>query len=152
MKTKLLIPCFAVLALSCAGVRMAAAQTDPAAAARIAALEHGPTTIDVSKYPQGMQDNYEIFAQKCSQCHKLSVPINSSYVTPDEWSNYVKLMMHKIGSNIGGDDGKKIYEFLAYDSSIRKKDLLDSKLAKATPAQKADAEAKLKAIHAKYDK
>jgi len=149
-KTTLHLSRFAALALSLGGFGSLNAQTDPAAAARIAALEHGPTSINVSAYPQGIQDNYEIFTQKCTQCHKLSVPINSSFATPDEWSGYVKLMMHKVGSNIGGDDGKKIYEFLVFDSSVRKKALLDSKLAKMDPAQKAAAEAKIKAIHSKY--
>lgn len=150
MKIKLLIPCVAALAISLASVKPASAQTDPAAAARIAALEHGPASVNVSSYPQGIQDDYEVFTQKCTQCHKLSVPINSAYVTPEEWSNYVKLMMHKIGSNIGGDDGKKIYEFLVYDSSVRKKAQLQAKLATLSPAQKADAEAKIKAVHDKY--
>lgn len=126
---------------------------DPAASqAIIAKLEHGPSKIDVSKYPPGIQENYELFTQKCSVCHKLSVPINSTFVTPDEWSAYVKTMMHKVGSNIGGDEGKKIYEFLVYDSSVRKKAALEAKLASVDPAQKAAAEAKIQAVRAKYDK
>lgn len=145
-----MIPVVAALAV---GISAASAQSmDPAAQARIAALEHGPSTINVAAYPQGIQDNYEVFTQKCTQCHKLSVPINSAYVTPDEWSSYVKKMMHKIGANIGGDEGKKIYEFLAYDSSVRKKAALEAKLATLPAAQKADAEAKIQALHAKYDK
>jgi hypothetical protein len=75
-------------------------------------FEKGPATIDVSKYPQGIQDNYETFSQKCTQCHKLSRPVNCDYVLPDEWSRYVKRMMHKPGSGIDSADGKKIYEFL----------------------------------------
>ena len=59
--------------------------------------------------------------QKCSQCHKLSRPINSDYALPDEWSRYIKRMMNKPGSGISSAEGKKIYEFLTYDSSVRKK-------------------------------
>ena len=147
---KTLIPCLSVIALCATTLQPVSTQMDAAAQAKIAALEHGPSTINVSGYPQGIQDNYEIFAQKCSQCHKLSVPINSNFVTPDEWSGYVKLMMHKMGSNISGDDGKKIYEFLVFDSSVRKKDLLESKLAKLSPEQKAAQEAKIKAVVSKY--
>jgi hypothetical protein len=61
-------------------------------------------------------------------------------------------MMHKPGSGIDSSDGKKIYEFLVYDSSVRKKAMLDDKLAKAAAPDKADAEAKIKEIHDKYDK
>jgi len=124
---------------------------DAATQARINAFEKGPATIDVSKYPQGIQDNYAIFSQKCTQCHKLSRPINSDYALPDEWSRYVKRMMRKPGSGIDSSDGKKIYEFLTYDSSVRKKALLDDKLAKLTPEEKAADEAKIKEVHDKYD-
>jgi hypothetical protein len=124
---------------------------DAATKARIDAFEKGPATIDVSKYPQGIQDNYAIFSQKCTQCHKLSRPINSDYALPDEWSRYVKRMMRKPGSGIDSSDGKKIYEFLTYDSSVRKKAMLDDKLAKLTTEEKAADEAKIKEVHDKYD-
>ena len=71
---------------------------------------------------------------------------------PDEWSRYIKRMMHKPGSGISAGDGKKIYEFLVYDSSERKKKMVEEKLAKASPEEKAAAEAKIKETHDKYDK
>ena len=92
-----------------------------------------------------------MFTQKCSQCHKLSRPINSDYALPSEWSRYVHRMMSKPGSGIDGSNGKKIYEFLVYDSSIRKKAMVDAKLGKASPADKAAEEAKIKEVHDKYD-
>ena len=124
---------------------------DAATKARIDKFEKGPATIDVSKYPQGIQDNYGVFSQKCSQCHKLSRPINSDYAAPDEWSRYIKRMMYKPGSNISSAEAKKIYEFLAYDSSVRKKAMLDDKLSKSSADDKAAAEAKIKEVHDKYD-
>ena len=139
-------------ALSWAGVVRADEPLDAETKARIERFEKGPQTINVSKYPDGIKDNYEVFQQKCTQCHKLSRPINSDYATPDEWSRYIKRMMHKPGSGIGNAEAKKIYEFLVYDSSIRKKAMLDDKLAKATPEEKADAAAKIKEVHDKYDK
>jgi len=93
----------AALALVLANVARAAAgdeKLDPETKARIERFEKGPATIDVSKYPAGIKDNYETFSQKCSQCHKLSRPINSDYALPDEWSRYIKRMMHKPGSGI----------------------------------------------------
>jgi len=140
------------LALGVASVAWGADPLDAETKARIERFEKGATTINVSNYPQGMKDNYELFAQKCTQCHKLSRPINSDYALPDEWSRYVKRMMHKPGSDIGRDEAKTIYEFLVYDSSIRKKAMVNAKLAKATAAEKAEAEAKIKEVHEKYDK
>jgi cytochrome c5 len=130
----------------------AADQLDPETKARVERFEKGAATINVSKYPAGIQENYEVFSQKCTQCHKLSRPINSDYALPEEWSRYVKRMMNKPGSGIGSSEGKKIYDFLVYDSSVRKKAMVDAKLAKAAPADKAAAEAKIKEVHDRYDK
>src|ERR1039458_8482009 len=142
----------AVLGVTGAGLCRATAQElDAETKARIERFEKGATTVDVSKYPEVIKDNYQLFSQKCSQCHKLSRPINSDYALPDEWSRYIKRMMNKPGSGISSGDGKKIYDFLVYDSSVRKKAMVDEKLAKA-PSEKAEAEAKIKEVHSKYDK
>ena len=143
------------IALSAGTAYLAAAadeNLDAATKARIDRFEKGPATIDVSKYPEGVQENYAIFSQKCTQCHRLSRPINSDYALPDEWSRYIKRMMYKPGSGISSSEGKKIYDFLVYDASVRKKAMLDEKLAKAAPSEKTAAEAKIKQIHDKYDK
>ena len=153
MKTELI----AILSLTMAAggalvARAADDQLDAETKARVERFEKGPATIDVSKYPEGIKDNYEVFSAKCSQCHKLSRPINSDYALPEEWSRYIKRMMHKPGSGINAGDGKKIYDFLVYDSSIRKKKMVDDKLAKVTPEEKKAAEAKIKEVRDKYDK
>ena len=153
MNNKLGVLLLGVATLACFGTGLVRAedQLDAETKARIEKFEKGSATIDVSKYPQGIQDNYEVFSSKCTQCHKLSRPINSDFVMPDEWSRYVKRMMRKPGSGIDSADGKKIYEFLVFDSSVRKKAMLDEKLAKATPEEKTAAEAKIKEVHDKYD-
>jgi cytochrome c5 len=152
-KLTTVILCAVTLALAGVGVVRAADEgLDEATKARIAKAEQGPATIDVSKYPQPIQEGYETFSQKCTQCHKLSRPVNSDYCIPAEWERYVKRMMHKPGSGINSTDAKKIFEFLVYDSSVRKKALLDEKLAKATPEEKDAAEKKIKEVHDKYDK
>src|SRR5580700_237544 len=112
----------AVLGATGAGLCSATAQEmDAETKARVERFEKGPATIDVSKYPAQLQDYYQTFSQKCSQCHKLSRPVNCDYVIPEEWSRYIKRMMYKPGSNINSAEGKKIYEFVVYDSSVRKK-------------------------------
>lgn len=140
-----------VLALYGASAIRAEEEMDAATKARIERYEKGPATIDVSKYPQGIKDNYEVFSQKCTQCHKLSRPINCDYALPDEWSRYVKRMMRKPGSGISTAEAKQIWEFLVYDSSVRKKAMLDEKLAAAKPEEKTATEAKIKEVHDKYE-
>jgi hypothetical protein len=152
MKTKLSTILLGGAAFVLIGAGFALAQAlDPATQARIERFEKGPATINVSTYPPAIQQDYEMFTQKCSQCHKLSRPINSDFALPDEWSRYVHRMMSKPGSGIDSGSGKKIYDFLVYDSSVRKKAMVDAKLAKASPADKAAAEAKIKEVHDKND-
>jgi hypothetical protein len=132
-------------------IRAFAQEMDAETKARVERFEKGPATVDVSKYPDTIKENYDLFSHKCSQCHKLSRPINSDYALPDEWSRYIKRMMYKPGSNISAADGKKIYEFLVYDSSVRKKAMVDEKMAKAKPEDKTTNESKIKELHDKYD-
>src|SRR5208337_1791751 len=95
MTTKLTTLFLGVAALTLsAGLSRAEDPLDPETKARVDRFEKGPATIDVSKYPDGIKDNYEVFSTKCTQCHKLSRPINSDYAMPEEWSRYVKRMMH----------------------------------------------------------
>ncbi len=149
MKIQILL----ALALTACGLARAADENlDAATKARIERFEKGPATVDVSKYPESIKEDYQTFTEKCSQCHKLSRPINSDYALPDEWSRYIKRMMHKPGSGISNADGKKIYDFLVYDSSVRKKAMVDEKLAKATPEEKTTAEKKIKEVRDKAEK
>ncbi|MBI5750217.1 MAG: hypothetical protein HZA00_13950 [Nitrospinae bacterium] len=90
--------------------------------------DKGSDRIDVSKYPKVMQEAYKVFASKCSKCHNLSRPINSPYAIPEEWERYIKMMMRKPGSGIDPKSAKTIYEFLKYDSQVRKRELYERKL------------------------
>ena len=125
---------------------------DPAEKARLAKLDAGKKVIDVSKYTAEEKANYALFMKKCVKCHTTARPINSRFVLPGEWERSIKRMVFKPDSKMTEADGKKIYDFLAYDSSVRKKKMVDEKLAKATPADKTAAEAKIKEVHDKYDK
>jgi hypothetical protein len=138
------------LALGGASTVRADEPLDAQTKARVEQFDKGPATIDVSKYPDKLQEYYQTFSQKCSQCHRLSRPINSDYVLPDQWSRYIKRMMYKPGSNIGGSEAKNIYDFLVYDTSARKKKALDDKLATLTPDERKKAEDALKGVADKY--
>ena len=81
--------------------------------------DKGPDKIDVSAYPAAQQANYKLFVGKCSKCHTIARPLNTM-MTKDEWSRYVKRMMHKPNSGISDAQGKQIYEFMVYDQTERK--------------------------------
>ena len=132
---KLIIAAFALAAIGAVGVPAARAQ-DAAASDKVFEADKGIDTIDISKYPKEQQENYKVFADKCSKCHTLARPINSDYALPEEWTAYVDKMRHKKRSGIDDDAQKAITDFLIYDSSVRKKDLIEKKL-KAKSADKA---------------
>jgi hypothetical protein len=69
-----------------------------------------------------MQRAHVLFSQKCSRCHTLARPVNSQWATPVFWEHYVKRMWRKPGSGINGTEAKQIFEFLVYDSQVRKLD------------------------------
>jgi cytochrome c5 len=81
--------------------------------------DKGPNKIDVSSYPPAQQAAYKVFSAKCSKCHTIARPINTS-MTRDEWERYVKRMMHKPNSGISDAQGKEIFDFLIYDQTQRK--------------------------------
>ena len=81
--------------------------------------DKGPDKINVSAYPAPQQAAYKLFSTKCSKCHTIARPINTM-MTHDEWSRYVKRMMHKPNSGITDNQGKQIFEFLVYDQVERK--------------------------------
>jgi cytochrome c553 len=81
--------------------------------------DKGPSKIDVSSYPAEQQKAYKLFEGKCSKCHTIARPINTT-MTTSEWERYVKRMMHKPNSGISNSQGKDIFEFLAYDQKMRK--------------------------------
>lgn len=81
--------------------------------------DKGPNKIDVASYPPAQQKAYKTFTDKCSKCHTIARPINTT-MTRDEWARYVKRMMHKPNSGISDSQGKAIFEFLAFDQEKRK--------------------------------
>ena len=81
--------------------------------------DKGPKTINVSSYPPAQQKAYKLFVSKCSKCHTIARPINTT-MTRDQWERYVKRMMHKPNSGISNKQGKEIFDFLVYDQQVRK--------------------------------
>ncbi len=118
--------------------------------ARIARFDKGPATIDVSSYPPAAQADYRVFRQKCALCHSPSRPINSDYALPNEWSLYIVRMISKPGSNISANDSRRIYDFLVYDSSVRKIPLLNKKLAELDPAMRTAMLTRIASIKMAY--
>ena len=110
----------------------------PTLAPRIAAADKGPSKIDVSTYPTELQKAYQVFAKKCGLCHSVARVINSDYVLEGDWEADVHDMTARAGKLISPVDAQQIYEFLVYDSKVRKADLYQERqLAASKPAVRA---------------
>lgn len=127
-----------------------AQELDPETKARVEKAEKGPDTINISKYPAALQSAYQLFSEKCTQCHKLSRPINSEFALPDEWERYVKRMMRKPDSGISAAEAKTIYEFLVYDSSVRKGPLVEQKLSALSEDERRTTLGRLNKVKQSY--
>ena len=90
------------------------------AAKKPMAWDLGPETANISNYPSDIQEDYKVFATKCGKCHGLARPLNAPFTTAEEWNTYVNKMMRKPGSGITPKEGKMIFDFLVYDSKVRK--------------------------------
>jgi hypothetical protein len=109
--------------------------------------DFGRDSVNVSQYPPRMKRYYKLFLAKCSVCHTIARPLNAQFLelTPAEmqrakegqpdlfragtdviqpgpkaWSHIVHRMMSKPGASISRRNGRKIWAFLVYDSTIRK--------------------------------
>ena len=102
------------------GIGMIFALRAPRTAAKTYPADKGPNYIDVSKYPQEMQTLYDLFTWKCSRCHTVARPINSTF-TPEEWRKYVHKMRQKPGSGLTLKTAEQITKFLIYDAQHRER-------------------------------
>ncbi|MEJ2369079.1 MAG: hypothetical protein P8Z49_12245 [Acidobacteriota bacterium] len=83
--------------------------------------DNGPYKLDVSNYPKAVQKEYKVFKEKCSICHTLARPLNTT-MSPAMWKEYVKYMLQKPGASamINHQQAHEILEFLDYDQTHRK--------------------------------
>ena len=103
------------------GIGMIYALRVPQAPPKTYPADQGPNFIDVTTYSPKMQETYELFTRKCSRCHTVARPINSTF-TSEEWRKYVYKMMRKPGSGLTPKTTEEIIKFLIYDSERRKKE------------------------------
>jgi hypothetical protein len=76
-------------------------------------MRHGDS-IDVSSYPQDIQDAYEVFAVRCSRCHTLARPLNARISDAQHWVRYVTRMRRNPTSGINEKNAQVILRFLLY--------------------------------------
>jgi hypothetical protein len=84
------------------------------------------------------QDDYRLFAARCSKCHSLARPLNSGIDDDEHWKRYVARMRRQPGSGISEQDSVAILRFLhLYSIEQRRKKSGESVDLQAVPADAA---------------
>jgi len=73
--------------------------------------------LDRNTVPAAVQDDYDVFAQRCSKCHQLSRALDSGIDDDEYWKAYVSRMRHMPASGISEGDEQVILRFLRWFSS-----------------------------------
>lgn len=77
--------------------------------------------IEPSRMPESVQEDYAVFARRCSKCHSLARPLQSGIDSDEWWAHYVGRMRAMPGSGISAEDEVKILRFLHYYSQEQRK-------------------------------
>lgn len=92
--------------------------------------------VTIMDYPASVHKNYAVFKEKCAKCHSLILSLNSDQVLPSYWKKTIHDMQHLPGANISDDQASKVYDFLIYDSALRRKKQMDKALSNLPPEKK----------------
>lgn len=120
LAVSLIVVSFNLCKSACPQGSESAIEREKAAAKKPMAWDLGPDTVDISGYPANIQSYFAVFKEKCGNCHSVARPLNAPFATPEEWNTYVNKMMRKPGAGINKEQAKQIFEFLTYDSKVRK--------------------------------
>jgi len=77
--------------------------------------------MEPTHMPSEAQEDYAVFARRCSKCHSLARPLQSGIESDEWWQHYVARMRAMPGSGISADDEVKILRFLHYYSAEQHK-------------------------------
>jgi mono/diheme cytochrome c family protein len=91
--------------------------------------------VDVAAYPAGIQHGYRVFADKCSECHELSLSLKVSR-SEAGWTQEVRRMQDMASSHIDDREADQIAKFLAYNDSHRPAEQNTSAGAGGEPSDK----------------
>src|SRR6516162_2672154 len=75
--------------------------------------------IDASALPANVQSDYQVFRDKCNQCHGLDTSLKPS-MSSAQWTFEVKRMQNMASSHFNSAEAKSILNFLNYDEVHRK--------------------------------
>ena len=67
-----------------------------------------------SDHSTEVQDNFVVFARRCSKCHSLARPLVAGVTNVEHWDHYVARMVRQPGSGITPRDVQPILAFLYY--------------------------------------
>lgn len=95
-------------------------------------------------YPAPYQKSYQLFLDRCGNCHTIDTALAVDSYLPSDWRDVVDQMQKKEGSGISTQEADEIYKFLVYDSTVNHKKELDAQLQQLPEAERKAEEDKIK--------
>lgn len=93
------------------------------------------SSISVKNYPPDIQAIFPLFEAKCNTCHGEKETVRSPGVLPSYWEETVEKMRAMPKADFSAEEGKKIVDFLIYDSYERRRVELKKQLKALSPEQ-----------------
>lgn len=92
-------------------------------------------------YPAPYQKSYQLFLDRCGNCHSIDTALAVESYLPSDWQDIVDRMQKKPSSGISTQEAEEIYKFLVYDTTLNHKKELDAQLQQLPePDRKAEEE------------
>lgn len=99
-------------------------------------------------YPAPYQKSYQLFLDRCGNCHSIDTARAVESYLPSDWRDVVDRMQRKPDSGISTQEADEIYKFLVYESTVNHKKELDVQLQQLPEAERKTEENKIKqALH-----
>lgn len=75
-----------------------------------------PIHVDTSTYPPAMKRAYQLFSNRCGECHSVDLSLKTSFAPP-EWASVIEQMQARPSSHINDREAETILSFLNYYDS-----------------------------------
>lgn len=108
------------------------------------------SSINVKNYPPDIQAIFPLFEAKCNTCHGEKETVRSPGVLPSYWEETVEKMRAMPKADFSQEEGKKIADFLIYDSFERRRVELKKQLKALPPEQLKKEQELLDGVINKY--
>ena len=106
--------------------------------------------INISSYPLPLQQLYPLLDDRCSTCHSMRRTTCAKEILPSDWEDTLHRMAKLPNANLNQRDIASLYDFLVYDSAVRRKSALNQQLNRLSMSERTVEQTKINEVLNKY--